>query len=119
MILYAVIARSDDGIILAEATSAGVEGNHPQVTQQLIQALVGNKSLVAKGNRKTFAHTAKSDFDYNDYEDDDGQAYWGMKKKKGAKSSSDMLETYFHVQRGENAYFICISDDRDSRKQRG
>ncbi len=56
MILYSVVARSNDGTILAEATTAGVEGNHAQVTSQLIHALVNDPSLLpAVGNRKTFA----------------------------------------------------------------
>ena len=123
MILYSVIARSNDGAVLAEATAPGVEGNHPQVTQQLIQALVGNASLVAIGNRKTFAHAAENT--NNDYFQDGGDyddkgSSWGKKRKgRNADDGSNMLETYFHVQRGESIYFICLSDDRDSKKQRG
>lgn len=121
MILYSLIARSNDGIVLAEATSAGVEGNHPQVTQQLIQALIGNPLLVAKGNRKTFAHSAFSDERYlaDDNDDYDGRAFWGRRDKSNRSKTSDSLETFFHVQRGESIYLICLSDDRDSRKQRG
>ncbi len=141
MLLYAVIARSNDGTILAETTAAGIEGNHPQVTQQLIQGLVGNPTLVSQGNRKTFAHVGQSlstwsaeeeeknqsssSGNYDDYYEGGQAKYWGMgqqqqqQKSVANSSDSEQLETYFHVQRGESLYYICLSDDRDSRRQRG
>ena len=105
MILYSAIAKSFDGTILAEATTAGVEGNHPIVAQQLIQALVKKPKLLSIGNRKTFAHIADGDANDN---------YWGLDES----NEHDYLETYFHAQRAENVYFLCLSDDRDANKQR-
>ena len=110
MILYSVIARSSDGTILAEATNAGVEGNQALVAQQLIQALVKKTSLVAIGNRKTFAHVSTA---MEAMKDGNHDAYWGTHE-----SSSGTMENYFHVQRGESTFYVCLSDERDGQSQR-
>ena len=60
MILYTVIARTLDGSVLAEGTLPGVEGNHPQISNEVISALRRNPTLVTVGNRKTFAYSAFS-----------------------------------------------------------
>jgi len=56
MIVYSIVARTVDGIVLAEATTLGLEGNHPQITRELIATLQGNPTLVPIGNRKTFVY---------------------------------------------------------------
>jgi len=58
MILYTVIARTSDGSVLVECTLPGVEGNHPQITHELISAVRRNPTLVINGNRRTFAYKA-------------------------------------------------------------
>lgn len=40
MILYAVIARAKDGVILVESTVAGVGGNFPQITVEVLERVV-------------------------------------------------------------------------------
>jgi len=119
MLLYAVIARSIDGTILAEATSAGVEGNQALVTQHLIQALIKKPSLVTIGNRKTFTHVSSATGIGNSHSHGEGDIgeYVGWSQKTN-NNNSDTLENYFHVQRAETLFFIALSDDRDSNYQR-
>ena len=111
MLLYSFIARSSDGVVLAEATIGGVEGNHQLAAQQLIQALVRSDHLVTVGNRITYAHVASKQYTGSD--DGDGDKYFGLDR-----SDSGTLENFFHVQRDESVYFVCISDDKDSQRQR-
>jgi len=75
MILYAVVARAKDGIILVESMVAGVEGNFPQITVEVLDHVVkksnaekdasdddetGNADqvvLLPEGGRRTFKQT--------------------------------------------------------------
>jgi len=133
MLLYSVIARSSDGAILVEATTAGVEGNHPQVTNQLVQKLISNPSLIATGNRKTFANSVDLNGNgnggsgkYNNSGDLDGigggdiemKGFWNGWGAEEIYDDSESMEYFFHVQRGESVYLICISDDIDGQQHR-
>eukprot|EP01083_Nonionella_stella_P269707 912784_1 len=141
MLLYSVIARSIDGAILVEATTAGVEGNHPQVTNQLVQKLISNPSLIATGNRKTFANSVDMNGNGNGGSNGNGNGGGGKNNNSGdldgigggdiemkgfwngwgaeeIYDDSESMEYFFHVQRGESVYFICISDDTDGRQHR-
>lgn len=74
MILYAVVARAKDGIILVESMVAGVEGNFPQITVEVLDHVVkksnaenasddnetGNADevvLLPEGGKRTFKQT--------------------------------------------------------------
>mmetsp|Transcript_15636 Transcript_15636/g.31762 ORF Transcript_15636/g.31762 Transcript_15636/m.31762 type:complete len:327 (+) Transcript_15636:114-1094(+) len=71
MILYTLVARSKDGVILVESTLSGVEGNYPQVSVELLKTVVSSfrmnsgvlgetnihnsvEELLPDGGRKTF-----------------------------------------------------------------
>jgi hypothetical protein len=49
MILYAVIARAKDGVILVESTVAGVGGNFPQITVEVLERVVVSSKHAAAG----------------------------------------------------------------------
>jgi len=119
MILYTIIARSSDGAILAEATTGGIEGNHPIVMQQLMEALLDKPQLAPTvGNRKTFAHIGSEE---NDIEQSDTQDFWSPFGRKGGDNTDGecrSLENYFHVLRGQNEFYVCLSDDKEQRSQK-
>ena len=120
MIIYSVIARSFDGAVLAEATSEGIEGNHPQVTQQLIKRLCGNPALVPLGNFKIFVHREEEDETDREMRNILVGASWddGTRSQVPvAQGVNDGLSHYFQVLRGEALYYICLSDDDDTRQQ--
>lgn len=50
MILYAVVARAKDGIILVESMVAGVEGNFPQITVEVLDHVVKQSIMAANNN---------------------------------------------------------------------
>ncbi|KAL3759122.1 hypothetical protein ACHAWU_008574 [Discostella pseudostelligera] len=54
MILYAVIARAKDGVILVESTVAGVGGNFPQITVEVLERVVvsSKQAAAAAGGSK-------------------------------------------------------------------
>jgi len=123
MLLYSIIARSSDGIVLVEATTAGVEGNHPQITNQLVQKLIANPSLIPLGVRKTFVnnvHEGLSRHDTSGNEDGDIEmkGFWNGWGAEEIYYEQESLEHFFHVQRDESVYFICISSDKDGQQHR-
>lgn len=65
MLLYALIARSSDGCILVEATKRGVQGNHTQIANELLNKLTSNPHLVSVGNRKTFTNSSIVGYNQN------------------------------------------------------
>mmetsp|Transcript_17802 Transcript_17802/g.42861 ORF Transcript_17802/g.42861 Transcript_17802/m.42861 type:complete len:301 (+) Transcript_17802:108-1010(+) len=138
MILYAVVARAKDGAILVESMIAGVEGNFPQITVEVLERIVssGNwtsalgtlesssrEELLPDGARRTFVqrHDAPmfcglsgmaaqtwSCFGYN-ANDVESSAAGG-----GYTNNGDM-DYYFHLCRKDNVICLCISDDTDVR----
>lgn len=124
MLLYSIIARSSDGIVLVEATTAGIEGNHPQITNQLVQKLVAKPSLVPLGIRKTFANNVQVGSSNNNniggFDDDDIEmkGFWNGFSTEEIYDEREVMEHFFHVQRDESVYFICLSDDRDGQQHR-
>jgi len=132
MILYAVIARAKDGAILVESAVAGLEGNFPQVTVEVLERIVssGNYTsalgtlqssspteLLPDGARRTFVQRPDEPmfpglsgmasqtwrcYGFNDVE-----------SSRGEKSGD--LPYYFHSYRKDNIICLCISDDTDVR----
>ena len=124
MIIYTVLARSQDGAVLVESTASGLEGNHPQITRTLVSCLQQNLELVPLGNRKTFVHRNTGDDSECDPENDfEGfwhglEGFWGGVCDPGSKNqNSDDLGNYFHVLHGEGVFYICLSDDEIGRQQ--
>ncbi len=123
MLLYSIIARSSDGIVLVEATTAGVEGNHPQITNQLVQKLIANPSLIPLGVRKTFVNNvheglSRDDTSGNEDGDIEMKGFWNGWGAEEIYYEQESLEHFFHVQRDESVYFICLSDDKDGQQHR-
>ncbi|KAL7467892.1 hypothetical protein ACHAXS_008118 [Conticribra weissflogii] len=54
MILYTLVARSKDGVVLVESTLSGVEGNYPQISVELLKTVVSsfkmNSGVLVEGN---------------------------------------------------------------------
>ena len=125
MLLYTIIARSSDGMVLVESTLAGVTGNHTQVTHQLLQKLTANPHLVPIGNRKTFSNNfslnpSNVSNNFNSYGDVEMKSFWNG---SGTEEIYDMEEEatislFFHVKRSESVLFICLSDDTSSQEHR-
>jgi len=122
MILYTVIARAHDGSTLTECSAAGMEGNYPSVSQQLIVLLKDRPSLLSVGNRKTFVYSSDNKSSI-DVEWDPFQSLWtGIDGLLGvdspsAEDSSGSLNHFFHVFRGIGVFCICLSDDNERRQQ--
>mmetsp|Transcript_7550 Transcript_7550/g.17116 ORF Transcript_7550/g.17116 Transcript_7550/m.17116 type:complete len:296 (-) Transcript_7550:83-970(-) len=135
MILYAVIARAKDGAVLVESMVAGVEGNFPQITVEVLERIVGSSNwtsalgtlessskveLLPDGARRTFVQRHDepmcglfsgvaaqwSCFGYN-ADDADVESYGG--------ANNGDLDYYFHLCRKDNVISLCISDDTDVR----
>eukprot|EP00560_Eucampia_antarctica_P002044 CAMPEP_0197833276 /NCGR_PEP_ID=MMETSP1437-20131217/18471_1 /TAXON_ID=49252 ORGANISM="Eucampia antarctica, Strain CCMP1452" /NCGR_SAMPLE_ID=MMETSP1437 /ASSEMBLY_ACC=CAM_ASM_001096 /LENGTH=241 /DNA_ID=CAMNT_0043437241 /DNA_START=39 /DNA_END=761 /DNA_ORIENTATION=+ len=91
-ILYTVVARSSDGVILAESSAVDLKGNHPQVTAQLISSITNDLNCFAANNHKTFVH------------------------RPDIENSSE-LDHFFHVLSGNGVLSVCLSDDSTVREQ--
>ena len=64
MIVYSVIARTKDAVVLAEFSSDNLmSGNAPQVTIALMEHLRDNPHLLRDGEMKTFVHNNEDDED--------------------------------------------------------
>ncbi len=61
MILYAVIARAKDGVVLVESTVAGVSGNFPQITVEVLERVVVSSKHVSAATGKTAAPLRQND----------------------------------------------------------
>ena len=92
MILYTVLARSSDGVILTEACTAGLKGNHPQVTAQLLNSISSDPIAKPEGNRQTFVSAADLE-------------------------NATMFDHFYHMLIGKDIIYICLSDDSTSRGQ--
>mmetsp|Transcript_23537 Transcript_23537/g.27790 ORF Transcript_23537/g.27790 Transcript_23537/m.27790 type:complete len:284 (+) Transcript_23537:58-909(+) len=122
MIIYTVVARASDGSVLAECSAAGMEGNYPSVLQQLIVILNKRPKLISVGNRKTFMYPSneRSSEDVNC--DPFGSLWNGIDGILGitgdsGEGSSNSLDHFFHVIRGEGVWYMCLSDDNEGRQQ--
>ena len=92
MILYTVLARSSDGVILTEACTAGLKGNHPQVTTQLVSSISSDPISQPEGNRQTFVSNADLE-------------------------GATMLDHFYHILVGQEVIYVCLSDDTTDRGQ--
>jgi Synaptobrevin/VAMP-like protein len=141
MLLYALIARSSDGCVLVEATSAGVQGNHTQITSQLLQKLTSNINVIPMGNRKTFTNNSRTEYFHGVHNDGIGgdvemKSFWnnfeteeiynveekeaqsGRNSRASGWTSSSNVPHYFHVQRGESVLYVALSDDSSLQHHR-
>lgn len=136
MILYAVIARTRDGAILVESIIAGLEGNFPQITVEVLAhvaktsdhaSVLGTSEstppveLLPNGGRRTFVQrhdgamsdglfsgAAKQWTAFFDNDNDDVESF-------GGGGGGADLDYYFHMCRKDNVICLCISDDTDVR----
>jgi hypothetical protein len=123
MLLYTLIARSSDGTILVESTTPGLQGNHVQVTNKLLQNLTANPHVVPVGNRKTYSDNINilprnNDRvgDSSDNGDIEMKSYWNGAGTEEHYDNDTVggrvtIPHYFHVARGESVLYICLSDD--------
>lgn len=132
MILYAVIARAKCGAVLVESMVAGVEGNFPQITVEVLERIVSSSNwtsalgtlessskveMLPDGGRRTFVQRH------------DGSMFGGLfcsgvamdwssfgydVESSGGANNGD-LDYYFHLYRKDNVICLCISDDTDAR----
>ena len=128
MILYAVIARAKDGAVLVESIVAGIEGNFPHVTVEVLERIVSSANqtssvLLPDGGKRTFVQrrdlpmfgglfsgvvaTQWTCFGYNNADDMESPAMRG--------GGNGDVDYYFHLCRKDNVICLCISDDIDAR----
>ena len=125
MIVYALIARANDGSVLAECSAPGIEGNYPTVSQELIKILSDRRALVPVGNHKSFAHqssTGKRSSMAGVGGCDPLKPMWEkfdemLGVDNGNAASKEILHHFFHVYHGEGAFYMCLSDDSIARRQ--
>ena len=129
MIFYALICRID-GTILVEATSAGMEGNFPQIAQLLVEFLkekplaltenvITNESSISEftmrselfdGARRTFVHSDEdNDFLCGGLSNVLNCAFGSIPDEEDLENTTDNY--YFHTGREENLFFLCLADD--------
>ena len=125
MIIYTLIARSSDGMILVESTSAGIQGNHVQITNRLLQKLTANPHLVPVGNRKTYSNNVSMLPTLNEVNRNNGdieiKSYWngsGTEEIYDNNEAGASMPHFFHVERGEAVLYISLSDDTSSQNHR-
>ena len=130
MILYSVIARAKDGAVLCESIVAGVEGNFPQITVEVLERIVSSTNalespsgpeLLPDGGRRTFVQRRDEPmfgglfsgvasqwtcFGYNNADD--------VESGGGAMNTGD-VDYFFHLCRKDNVICLCISDETDAR----
>ena len=110
MIVYAVICRATDAVVLAEHSTDSLSGNAPQVTIALIQHLKDNPDIVNDGELRTFVHSS------NDMEDDFFSDFLNVCSMNVGLDEMD--ESYFHLYLKDGVFYCCISDDPDTRDQK-
>ncbi len=123
MIIYTLVARSSDGMILVESTSPGLQGNHAQITNRLLQKLTANPHLVPVGNRKTYSSNVNilpRMIEMNgNIGDVEMKSYWnGTGTEEIYENGEASMPHFFHVQRGEAVLYICLSDDASALNHR-
>lgn len=137
MLLYAVVARAKCGAVLVEKSGAGVEGNFPQITVEVLERVVGSSNwssalgtlksaseveMLPDGGRRTFVQrnddpmcgglfsgmaVASGWTCFGAPGDDDGGS------TRGAQNGD--ADYYFHLCRQDHVICLCISDDTDAR----
>jgi len=144
MILYAVIARAKDAAVLVEAMVAGVEGNFPQITVEVLERIVSTSSyesalgtlesqseieLLPDGGRRTFVQRHGGESNMFDSLFSGVATQWSFcgfaadnndgssAGETGATAAGDNgdIDYYFHLCRKDNVMCLCISDDIDVR----
>ena len=135
MILYAVIARAKDGAILVESAIAGVEGNFPQITVEVLERVVSTSNytsalgtlqsssqveLLPDGERRTFIqrHNEESMLGGLFSASAVQWSCFGFNNDEesgGEANNNGDLDYYFHLCRKDNVICLCISDDTDAR----
>mmetsp|Transcript_5659 Transcript_5659/g.10364 ORF Transcript_5659/g.10364 Transcript_5659/m.10364 type:complete len:301 (+) Transcript_5659:118-1020(+) len=139
MILYAVIARAKDAAVLVEAMVAGVEGNFPQITVEVLERIVSTSSyesalgtlesqsnieLLPDGGRRTFVQRHDGESNMFDSLFSGVATQWSFcgfaadnndESSAGAAGDNGDIDYYFHLCRKDNVICLCISDDIDAR----
>ena len=134
MILYAVVARAKDGVILVESIVAGVEGNFPQITVEVLDHVVKKSNnndddeplLLPEGGKRTFKQTNEVTSLFGGLFSSSGggvATQWNHcwmnttnnSNDDDVESPSGDLDYYFHLYRKDNIICLCISDDTDIR----
>jgi len=111
MIVYAVICRSKDAVVLAEHSSNSLmSGNAPQVTISLMEHLRDNPKLINNGEMKTLVHN-------NDDQEDDFFSDF-LNVCAMTMDFPDIDEYYFHLFLKDGVLYCCISDDFDAKDQK-
>lgn len=112
MIVYSVIARAKDATVLAETSSENlISGNAPQISIAFLKHLSDNPNqYIQDGEKKTFVYSEEDEDDFFS----DFMNVCAMKM-----DVSDILEEYyFHLFCKDGIFFLCISDDPDTRNQK-
>ena len=109
-------------MVLVEATTAGIQGNHAQITNQLIQKLTANPGLIPVGNRKTYSNNVNlqkiNSQNNNTFGDIEMKDFWNGFNTEEDYDVQGSMEHFFHVQRGESVLYICLSDDANGQQHR-
>lgn len=110
MIVYAVICRASDAAVLAEHSTESLSGNAPQVTIALVQHLKENSDSVRDSELKTFVHNNEEGADdfFSDF----------LNVCAMNVDADEMEESYFHLFLKDGVFYVCISDDPDTRDQK-
>jgi len=140
MILYAVVARAKDGAVLVESMVAGVEGNFPQITIEVLERIVSSSNwtsalgtlessskieLLPEGGRRTFVQRHGEESMFGDFFSGVATQWTSFgdmcngggdveSPAAGGNNNGD-ADYYFHLCRRENVICLCISDDTDAR----
>lgn len=113
MIVYAVICRAKDAIVLAEHSSDSLmSGNAPQVVIALMEHLRDNPNLIQDNDMKTFVHNNA------EAEDDFFQDFMNVCAMQTEIQDASVDEHYFHLYLKDGVTYCCISDDPDTRDQK-
>ncbi|KAL7533214.1 hypothetical protein ACHAWF_004385 [Thalassiosira exigua] len=134
MILYSVIARAKDGAVLVESAVAGLEGNFPQITIELLRRVVSSSNwesalgtlqsssqveLLPDGGKRTFvqrhSESSLSGFFSGVATQWSCFGLGNVADEESGDANKGELDYYFHLSRKDNVICLCISDDVDAR----
>eukprot|EP00548_Thalassiothrix_antarctica_P009569 CAMPEP_0194159406 /NCGR_PEP_ID=MMETSP0152-20130528/77813_1 /TAXON_ID=1049557 /ORGANISM="Thalassiothrix antarctica, Strain L6-D1" /LENGTH=197 /DNA_ID=CAMNT_0038868969 /DNA_START=156 /DNA_END=749 /DNA_ORIENTATION=- len=111
MIFYTCIARTFDGVVLAEAQHPTTGGNGDQIMRTLMDRLVEIPEAIPPSTGKTFSQRSKGET---------GDFFADMLFCTGGYIFMDggsEIDHFFHVWNYDGIYYSCISDDDDNRAQ--
>jgi len=111
MIFYTCIARTFDGVVLAEAQYPTTGGNGDQIMRTLMDRLVEIPEAVPPSTGKTFSQCNRGKR---------GDFFADMLLCNGDyifMDGGDEIDHFFHVWNYDGIYYSCISDDDDNRAQ--